>query len=112
MPVKINVEADELELPIERAVPLGLILNEAATNSIKHAFGAAGGAILVRLAGGIGYGEARLTVSDNGGGVRDAGPEGSGLKLIESLARQVSGSVDLQTSEKGTTVSVTFPLIT
>ena len=108
--VKINVEADELELPIERAVPLGLILNEAATNSIKHAFGAAGGAILVRLAGGIGYGEARLTISDNGGGVPDAGAEGSGLKLIESLARQVSGSVDLQTSEKGTTVSVTFPL--
>ena len=110
--VKINVEADELELPIERAVPLGLILNEAATNSIKHAFGAAGGAILVRLAGGIGYGEARLTISDNGSGVRDAGSEGSGLKLIESLARQVSGPVDLQTSQKGTTVSVTFPLIT
>ena len=37
------MQADELELSIERAVPLGLILNEIATNSIKHAFGSEGG---------------------------------------------------------------------
>jgi two-component system, sensor histidine kinase PdtaS len=109
--ISIDVETDELELPIERAVPLGLILNEAATNSIKHAFGPSGGAVLVKLVGGVGYGEARLTISDNGGGMRDSDHEGSGLKLIESLARQVGGSVDLQTSGDGTTVSVVFPLI-
>jgi two-component sensor histidine kinase len=109
--VSIDVETDELELPIERAVPLGLILNEAATNSIKYAFGSSGGAILIKLVGGIGYGEAKLTISDNGSGMRAADHEGSGLKLIESLARQVGGSVDLQTSEKGTTLSVKFPLI-
>jgi two-component sensor histidine kinase len=110
--VKVSVEADELELPIERAVPLGLILNEAATNSIKHAFGPDGGTISVKLVGGVGYGEAKLTIADNGSGLRDAGHDGSGLKLIESLARQVGGSVDLQTSEKGTNVTVIFPLIT
>ena len=32
--VAIDVEADEVELAIERAVPLGLIVNEAVTNSI------------------------------------------------------------------------------
>ena len=37
--IEVEVQADELELSIERAVPLGLILNEIATNSIKHAFG-------------------------------------------------------------------------
>ncbi len=41
--IEIDVECDELELSIDRAVPLGLILNEAATNSIKHAFGSEGG---------------------------------------------------------------------
>ena len=44
--IEIDVQADELELSIDRAVPLGLILNEAATNSLKHAFGPdAGGRI-------------------------------------------------------------------
>jgi two-component sensor histidine kinase len=47
--VRIEVETDELELAIERAVLVGLILNEVATNSIKYAFGSEGGAIQVKL---------------------------------------------------------------
>lgn len=56
----------EVELAIDQAVPLGLILNEAVRNSIKHAFEEAGGRISVKLTAGVGYGEARLTVEDNG----------------------------------------------
>ena len=41
--IDIDLQADELEMSIDRAVPLGLILNEAATNSLKHAFGPDGG---------------------------------------------------------------------
>ena len=69
--VEVDVEFDELELSIDRAVPIGLILNESAINSIKHAFGPQGGRISVSLEGGIGYGEARLTVTDNGRGIRN-----------------------------------------
>jgi two-component sensor histidine kinase len=70
------VQADELELSIDRAVPLGLILNEIATNSIKHAFGPdGGGRISVKLVAGIGYGEARLSVADNGRGIREHNPK-------------------------------------
>jgi two-component sensor histidine kinase len=55
------VQTDELELSIDRAVPLGLILNEAATNSLKHAFGPdAGGRISVKLVAGVGYGEGHI----------------------------------------------------
>ncbi len=69
--VEIDVESDELELAVDRALPLGLILNETAMNSIKHAFGREGGRIKVTLLGGVGYGEARLTVSDNGRGIQN-----------------------------------------
>ena len=109
--VAVEVAADEVQLLIDRAVPLGLIVNEAATNSIKHAFGASGGSIHVKLAGGIGYGEARLTVSDNGRGMGEMEHHGSGLKLIASLARQIGGSLEQRSSSTGTTISIVFPLI-
>jgi two-component sensor histidine kinase len=110
--IEIDVECDELELTIDRALPVGLILNETAMNSIKHAFGAEGGRIKVTLVGGIGFGEARLTMADNGRGIQNPNENGSGLKLISSLARQIGGTVDQSSSGSGTTTTLTFPLIT
>ena len=111
--IEINASCDELELSIDRAVPVGLILNEAATNSIKHAFNTDGGSITVKLTGGVGYGEAYLTVSDNGKGIGDFGKGGgSGLRLIASLARQIGGTVEQESSSAGTTTSLKFPLLT
>jgi two-component sensor histidine kinase len=110
--IEIDFEADEVELAIDRAVPLGLILNEVATNSVKHAFGPEGGRISIRLAGGVGYGQGRLVVSDNGRGISKPNPNGSGLRLIAGLARQIGGTVDQQTSGHGTTTSIMFPIIT
>jgi two-component system, sensor histidine kinase PdtaS len=111
--VRLDVKVDELELAIDRAVPIGLILNELATNSIKHAFGPEGGVIAVTLVGGVGFGEGRLTVSDDGRGMQaTGGRRGSGLHLIASLARQIGGVVHQESSDRGTTTSITFPLIT
>jgi two-component system, sensor histidine kinase PdtaS len=109
--VDIDVAADEIHMPIDRAVALGLILNEAATNCLKHAFDDTGGNISVKLQTGIGFGEARLVVSDNGRGIKEAQASGSGLNLIEALARQIAATVERKSSDKGTTVSVQFPVI-
>jgi two-component sensor histidine kinase len=109
--IEVEVQADELELSIERAVPLGLILNEIATNSIKHAFGPdGGGRITVKLVAGVGYGEALLTVADNGRGIKKHNPTGTGLKLIVALARQIGGTVDQESSNQGTRTLLTFPV--
>ena len=107
-----DVDADEVELAIDRAVPLGLIVNEAVTNSVKHAFGEDGGGVSITLRTGVGYGEARLTIADNGRGFEEPRPGGSGLKLIASLARQVGGHVEARNSEGGAVTSVVFPVIT
>jgi two-component sensor histidine kinase len=109
--VAIEIDAHEIELGIDRAVPLGLILNEAVTNSIKHAFDAHGGRITVELVGGMRHGEARLTVSDNGRGIQGERRGGSGHKLIAALARQIGGEVEQNSSAKGTTTLVVFPVI-
>jgi two-component sensor histidine kinase len=110
--ITIEVQADEIELLIDRAVPVGLIVNETITNSAKHAFSPEGGAVTVRLVTGVGVGEARLIVSDNGQGVDPSRPQGSGTRLIASLAAQVGGQVEQESSEKGTTTTVQFPIIT
>lgn len=109
--VEIDVAADEIHMPIERAIALGLILNEAATNSLKHAFGEGGGHISVKLQTGIGFGEARLTIADNGRGMKDASAKGSGLKLIGALAKQIAADVERTSSDKGMVVAVQFPVI-
>jgi two-component sensor histidine kinase len=105
------VRPDEIELAIDRAVPLGLILNEAATNSVKHAFGEERGRVSLKLTPGVSYGEARLTVADDGRGIQNPRPGGSGQKLMAALARQIGGEIEQDSSDKGTTTSVTFPVI-
>jgi two-component sensor histidine kinase len=109
--IEIEVEADEIELAVDRAVSLGLILNEAAVNSIKHAFGERGGRIRVRLEGGVGYGEGRLTISDNGKGFTKPREGGLGIKFIESLSRQIGAKAVRDSSAEGTTVTILFPII-
>jgi len=109
--VAVEVECDELELTIDRALPVGLILNEAAMNSIKHAFGVEGGKINVSVVGGVGYGEARLVVSDNGRGIQKPSGDGSGLKLMSSLARQIGGAIEHESDAQGTRTILTFPML-
>jgi two-component sensor histidine kinase len=109
--VVVEVEADGVELSIDRAVPLGLILNEAARNSVKHAFGDEGGRIKVKLTSGVGHGEAKLTIRDNGRGYEKPGKNGSGLRLISSLAAQVGGELRHSSTTDGTEVTVTFPVL-
>jgi two-component sensor histidine kinase len=51
-------------------------------------------------------------VSDSRHGIENPRPDGPGLGLISSLARQIGGEVEQESSEHGTSVSVTFPIIT
>ena len=56
-------------IPLDRAVPVGLIVNELVTNSLKYAFDENGGVISVVFRVHPTIGEAKLSVSDNGRGM-------------------------------------------
>jgi PAS domain S-box-containing protein len=100
--------ASEL-LPTDRAIPLGLIVNELVTNAVKYAFpGGARGTVMVTLK--RGPRELLLTVADDGQGLdpRQA-DSGLGGRLVDGFARQLGGRVERQSDRQGTTVHVILP---
>ncbi|HEX4183883.1 MAG TPA: histidine kinase dimerization/phosphoacceptor domain -containing protein [Caulobacteraceae bacterium] len=100
---------DELDVSIEQAVPVGLIVNELITNAVKHAFGSEGGTITVQLrSSATPEGKAILAVSDNGKGIDEQLPPGSGRTLIRALADQARGRLEHETSPTGTTMRLVF----
>jgi len=105
----IDMELQSTSIPLDRAVPIGLILNELVTNSVKYAFDEDGGVINVTFRVNETIGEAELCVSDNGRGMGPARSGSLGLRLVESLSRQLGGRVTTPQVGKGTTTVLTFP---
>jgi len=109
--IAIEVETDRgALLPLDRAVAAGLIVNELVTNSLKYAFGEGGGAIRVSFTTSREFGEASLTVEDNGRGMGPRREGGLGLRLIDAFATQLDGYVEQEPAETGTRTCVRFPL--
>lgn len=52
-----------------------------------------------------------LVVRDNGPGMGEGRPGGQGMRLVRSLAGQLSGRVDIESSPQGTAVTLIFPLV-
>jgi two-component sensor histidine kinase len=91
--VRLDFAIEEVDLAPDLAVPVGLILTEFVTNSLKHAFDGRGGTIAVGVEV-LKQGGLRVRVRDNGKGLppepRGARPgSGTGMGIIDGLARQV-----------------------
>ncbi|WP_066798720.1 sensor histidine kinase [Sphingomonas soli] len=110
--ITLDCHSDHATIPRDRAVSIGLVVNELVTNAAKHAFpGRDEGHISVRFEKAeSGW---RLTVSDNGAGMSTAAKRkradgGLGQRLIDAFARQAQGTVSVGSTPSGTTVTVDF----
>ncbi|MGQ0446370.1 MAG: sensor histidine kinase [Beijerinckiaceae bacterium] len=105
--LKTDIESELL--PTDRAISIGLIVNELVTNAVKYGFpGGAQGTVTVtlkRVPGGL-----RLTVADDGQGF-DPRRAGSGLggRLVDAFAHQLGGQVERESSSQGTAVHLILP---
>ena len=111
--IHITVEAEELNIDSERAVPFGLLVNELSTNAVKHAF--PGGIGLVTLAVRRVKNAIELRVTDDGIGMTAQGHESTpgkhGSDYVAIFVRQLRGVlVRSSTPSVGTTVSIRFPV--
>ena len=107
--IVLETDIESELLPTDRAIPLGLIVNELVTNAVKYGFpGDAKGTVVVtlkRVPGAL-----RLTVADNGQGVDPRRADsGLGGRLVEGFARQLGGQLQRESGSQGTTVRLVLP---
>lgn len=110
--VKIECVMDDLELDIDTAVPLGLIVNELLTNAIKYAFPKVDGVVQVSLK--KEQDTLVLEVADNGIGKSNEQPAqgtGFGTQLVQLLTVQLNGEMKEEV-DQGTHTSFRFKLDT
>jgi PAS domain S-box-containing protein len=113
--VDIRVDVDGLVVKMDRAMPLGLVVSELVSNSLKHAFPPEAGAesrhvwIVARRESRSGL---TLTVGDDGVGMPDRvrleDAPTMGLKLVRSFVEQLQGRLTVDRS-RGTVVTITLP---
>jgi two-component sensor histidine kinase len=111
--IALVIKAQPIQVGLETAVPLGLLLNELLSNCLKHAFpDNRPGTITVSLARTIDD-TAELVVSDNGIGFPSnfdlTSSHFLGLKLVTALSTQLDGSLSLETKQ-GAYVRLSFRL--
>ena len=107
----LAVDADPLTISTDLAVPLGLIVNELATNAIRHSRPLdSGGRVQIALKTAPDC--FSVIVSDEGDGPSlYAGAQGSGIgaRMVEAFARQIDATITRGRSSAGYDVTVTVP---
>jgi len=103
--------APNIELDISQSVPLGLILNEGITNSIKYAYGEnEKGSIRISLHY-IGERQLQLKITDHGKGLPEGldaeHPHSLGLQLIRLFAEQLEGDLYFK-NNRGLEIKLSF----
>ncbi len=99
-PVDFRLEIAPIGLDVSQSVPVGLILNEAITNAIKHAFPDKQKPMITIFMVQEENGLIRLTVADNGRGLPEnfnlEKNSSMGLQLIRTLSAQLEGELHLE----------------
>jgi len=113
--LRLEIEAPELKMSSDQAVPLALIVTEAVSNAVKYAFpGGRRGSISVHLTADLDHAE--LEIHDDGVGIpagrveTPAGTrDGIGIQLIRGFARQLGATLHVEEGN-GTRYKVHLPL--
>ena len=111
--VQVKIDANDIFLNLETAIPCGLLLNEIITNSLKYAFPVGRkGKIWIKFV--LEDAKIVLLIGDDGVGILDdmifAEPKSLGLQLVQILVtHDLQGNVILE-RDKGTQFHIEFPV--
>jgi len=107
--INIVTDVHDVSFNMETAIPLGLIINEMVSNSLKHAFPDLKREISISISPkGEKY---ELIIKDNGVGLpKDINlekPKKLGLQLVKNLTEQLNGAINLDRNH-GTKFTIKF----
>jgi two-component sensor histidine kinase len=109
--IKLQLNIEDIEFNLDKAISCGLIINELVSNSLKHAFSKNDeGKIIVKLKK-IKKNRVLLDVYDNGSGFPEnidyKNSDTLGLKLITTITKQMDGKISIDKND-GTHVRISW----
>jgi PAS domain S-box-containing protein len=108
---KFIADVEDQSLDLDRAIPVGLIVNELLTNAIKYAFPEGNAGEIIFSCRKKSDGKFLLQISDNGVGLpEDINLEKSdtlGFQIVDALVRQIGGNITVN-GKNGTCVEIEF----
>lgn len=107
--IQIVYKMNKLQLRVDTATPLGLIVNELLTNALKHAFPNNNSGIINIDLQPQSFNLLKLIVADDGiGSDKKINDKGFGTQLVELLSQQLNGTISTDYSSGGTLVIMEF----
>jgi two-component sensor histidine kinase len=107
---RLTMKAETIEIDPDRAVAIGIIVNELVMNAVKYAYPDSAGPIHVELRDD--GSDIALTISDNGVGLNgksDPRSTGMGQRIVSAMAAKLEAHVERDPAHAGTRILVRFP---
>lgn len=104
--VQYEIKTGVGKIGLKTLIPVGLLVNELVSNSLKHAFDELNSAYIYIEIQKEGDSHLRITYSDNGSWRPQVGNSTFGLVLIDTLIEQLEGTKEVSINDSGTTYSI------
>jgi len=108
--IRLHLDLEAVDVPVAKAPPVALVMNEVMTNALKHAFpDERGGRLSVAVVPDRTH--IHIRIADDGVGMPAEVMEkrSFGKRLIGTLCRQLQASIAWQANDPGTLVSIRLP---
>ena len=110
--IKIHTQIDQINLPMDEALPFSLLINELVTNSYKHAFNKKNnGNIYITLT--KSNNEFIFRYKDDGSGfdlLNHHNKNSLGINLIEAFSKQLNGQMSFDSQNNPASIGMEFKL--
>lgn len=109
---RLVLDVAPMRVTTDQAVSLGVVVTELVTNAVKYAYGPGQGGEIRIILKADGEGRALLTVEDDGPGMGDGKPKGTGLggKIVSAMASGLRSAVEFDGAHKGVRARLAFDL--